>query len=153
MRKWAYQSQMYVGLIWRNNNNMNKNFYNMDYEKKYKEALERAREVIKNNPDFVRITPQLMGEIFPELAESEDERIKKNLIELFHDTVSNDEIFSDYGLDKTEVLAWLEKQEKPKWSEEDEEELEIAIETLHEAGQHSSAIWLKSLKKRMGGEE
>lgn len=40
--------------------------------------------------------------------------------------------------------------QKSKWTDEDEEELEIAIKTLHEAGQHSSAIWLKSLKQRMG---
>lgn len=46
-------------------------------------------------------------------------------------------------------IAWLEKQGKPKWSDEDEEELEIAIETLHEAGQHSSANWLNSLKQRV----
>lgn len=39
--------------------------------------------------------------------------------------------------------------EESMWTEEDEEELKIAIETLHEAGQHSSAIWLKSLKQRM----
>lgn len=37
----------------------------------------------------------------------------------------------------------------PKWSKEDEEEFKIAIETLHEAGQHSSAMWLKSIKQRM----
>lgn len=37
----------------------------------------------------------------------------------------------------------------PKWSKEDEEEFKIAIETLHEAGQHSSAMWLKSIKQRI----
>ena len=36
-----------------------------------------------------------------------------------------------------------------KWSKEDKEEFKIAIETLHEAGQHSSAMWLKSIKQRM----
>jgi hypothetical protein len=35
------------------------------------------------------------------------------------------------------------------WSKEDEEELEIAIETLHKAGQYSSANWLKSFKDRV----
>ena len=37
----------------------------------------------------------------------------------------------------------------PAWSEEDEEELDIAISTLKEAGQHDSAKWLKSLKSRV----
>ena len=43
--------------------------------KAYDEAIERAREAIKNNPDFVRVTPQLMEEIFPELKESEEEMV------------------------------------------------------------------------------
>ena len=34
----------------------------------------------------------------------------------------------------------------PNWSEEDEEEFQIAIDTLVEAGQHDSAKWLQSLK-------
>ena len=58
----------------------------------------------------------------------------------------NDRIICDIAeQDEWEVL------EQKAWSEEDEEELEIAIETLHEAGQHSSAEWLKSLKQRIGG--
>ena len=38
---------------------------------------------------------------------------------------------------------------KPAWSEEDEEELDIAISTLKEAGQHDSAKWLKSIKDKV----
>ena len=83
--------------------------------KRYDEALGRAKGLYaKGAPDSL-----YLEEIFPELKESEDERIRKNLIELFHDTVSNDEIFSDYGLDKTEVLAWLEKQGEQKPTLED----------------------------------
>ena len=79
--------------------------------KRYDEALEKAKDYHKqlldeDNPEWA----SEIEKIFPELKESEDERIRKKLIELFHDTVSNDEIFSDYGLDKTEVLDWLEKQ-------------------------------------------
>jgi len=37
-------------------------------------------------------------------------------------------------------------QPKVEWSEEDEEEFKIATETLREAGQYSSANWLKSLR-------
>ena len=49
------------------------------------------------------------------------------------------------------MLIILKKQveEKLKWTEEDEEEFIIAIETLYEAGQHSSAMWLKSIKQRI----
>lgn len=38
---------------------------------------------------------------------------------------------------------------KTAWSKEDEEELDIAISTLKEAGQHDSAKWLKFLKDRV----
>ena len=84
---------------------------------RYDEALKRLEDIKtgKCQKAFV-FTEGLFDYLFPELKESGGgERIRKNLIELFHDTVSNDEIFSDYGLDKTEVLAWLEKQ---KTSEE-----------------------------------
>ena len=37
----------------------------------------------------------------------------------------------------------------PAWSEDDEEELGIAIEYLQRAGQLDSATWLKSLKERL----
>lgn len=42
-------------------------------------------------------------------------------------------------------LAHDEIIQKPAWSEEDEEELKIALDTLEKAGQHSSATWLKNV--------
>lgn len=52
----------------------------MDYEQKYKEALERARE-LKNKLEksCSLATPTGIESIFPELAESEDERIRKEV--------------------------------------------------------------------------
>jgi len=79
--------------------------------KRYDEVIElvNSKWHYRNQPCIIDVS-----EIFTELKESDDEKIRKNLIELFHDTVSNDEIFSDYGLDKTEVLDWLEKQGEQK---------------------------------------
>ncbi|MBR1654873.1 MAG: hypothetical protein IJ698_00420 [Prevotella sp.] len=45
----------------------------------------------------------------------------------------------------------LYEQKPVEWSEEDEEELEIAIDTLKESGQYGSAKWVQSLKQRIGG--
>ena len=45
------------------------------YEKKYKEALERASKLRVQNP-FDTVS-QMMEHVFPELKESEDERIRK----------------------------------------------------------------------------
>ena len=53
-----------------------------------------------------------LEEIFPELAESEDERIRKALLEMVHDT-KGDELWVDYNVHKEDALAWLEKQGEP----------------------------------------
>lgn len=89
----------------------------MDYEKKYKEALERARQ-IKNGEDgwgycdLIEITPAL-EEVFPELADSDDEKIRKFLIDL----VSTMNWRAGWPADKVKeekekCLAYLEKQKE-----------------------------------------
>ena len=79
----------------------------MDYEKAYKEALERARDYY----DFYKENPakaQPFIDIFPELAESEDERIRKEIIELVKKYAPTE--FNWRGGD--EHIAWLEKQKE-----------------------------------------
>lgn len=71
----------------------------MDYEKKYKNALEWARQVINGETGFIR---KEVEEIFPELVESEEERIRKELIEFV----------KSRGGFKQEYIDWLEKQGK-----------------------------------------
>ena len=54
----------------------------MDYEQLYKDALERAKKWY-NAPNADKIptySNRVIEEIFPELKESEDERIRKALI-------------------------------------------------------------------------
>ncbi len=94
----------------------------MDYEKKYKEALERCREF------YAKFSNKQIKEeievIFPELKESEDERIRKELISFFKDRKSRldrmEDMFDpsnfpcdDYSLCE-KALAWLEKQGEHK---------------------------------------
>ena len=72
----------------------------MDYEKAYKEALERAK------------AGKPLDEVFSELKESEDERIRKSLVEYFRKfTPGNmwDEMFS-FG----DVVSYLEKQKEQR---------------------------------------
>lgn len=85
----------------------------MDYKKKYKEALERVKNIRtgKCETTFV-FTEGLFEHIFPELAESKDERIRRELIketkgseERLFETVTNEEF-----------IAWLEKQGQVKES-------------------------------------
>ena len=79
----------------------------MDYEKKYKEALEIAKGFM--NPNRLGATKEELAQMFPELAESEDEKIRKSLI----DMLKNDEKCYLKEID------WLEKQKPIEWSEED----------------------------------
>ena len=74
--------------------------------KAYDEAIERANELnyVSDKDSLQRKTVE---HIFPELKESEDERIRKRLIELFKGHWSDEW----YGLKVDKVLAWLEKQD------------------------------------------
>ena len=76
----------------------------MDYEKKYKEALEKAKRLCALPTDKAT-----MEEIFPELRESEDERIRKILIEVVNITPASIAVRN-----KRELLDWLKKQKEQK---------------------------------------
>ena len=79
----------------------------MDYEQKYKEALERARSIHKDaliNDNSVKAKHCEL--IFPELKESEDERIRKQIISFLKE-FEHDHYRS---LDFSSWIAWLEKQ-------------------------------------------
>ena len=83
--------------------------------KAYDEARERAKQVkltgMKENVAAAEY-------IFPELAESEDEKVRKKLIGIF----TNQSLCDVYNLKSEDVLAYLEKQKEQKpaeWSEED----------------------------------
>ncbi len=81
----------------------------MDYEKKYKEALERAKRL---HCEPTGGTERIVCEqIFPELKESEDEKIREALIDYFDDANKADENpLQSYGIHTDKIIAWLEKQ-------------------------------------------
>lgn len=76
-----------------------------DYKKKYDESLERARKIY-NQTEF-DYEKGMMEEVFPELVESEDEKIRKELI-CFIET----EIPQCAARDK--YIVWLKKQGEQK---------------------------------------
>lgn len=79
----------------------------MDYEKLYKDALNRAKSAIEecgNNQG--RIT--MIESIFPELKEPDDEKIRKQIISFLKEFE-----YDHYrNLDFSSWIAWLEKQDK-----------------------------------------
>ena len=119
----------------------------------YDKALERARKLY--NSEETSADVEIACEtIFPELAESEDERIRKTIIRFFKDQYSNETEMYDGSVTVGKAIAWLEKQSKPKWSEEDEERLQSCIIELQGKGlmggvDTMDSKWLKSLKQRM----
>jgi len=78
----------------------------MDYEKKYKNALEWARRVMSGKIGFIR---KDVEEVFPELKESDDEKIRKEIISALK--------FANVKGVYDKHIAWLEKQgeQKPKF--------------------------------------
>ena len=51
----------------------------MDYEKKYKEALEMVKK-LRASFEGYNANVAIIEQLFPELKESEDERARKNII-------------------------------------------------------------------------
>lgn len=132
------------------------------YEKKYKEIV----GLIKKAYLYAQTdsTKAVLEEIFPELSESEDEKVRKELIDAIQGLWVNDALPMPLSLKrKDEWLAWLEKQgeKKPAWSEEDEQHIDSLLKRLdglcrNEFERTRFAInedgdWLKSLKQRIGG--
>ena len=125
----------------------------MNYESKYKEALSFLKDLKPHMSDYC--IEKLEG-CFPELKESEDERIKKMLIRIFKKADMGGEIFGECITYK-QVIAWLEKQGKQKhdWSKEDENMREAVIDVLVNntmSGSEGDKVyseeidWLKSIK-------
>ena len=120
--------------------------------KAYDEALEKAKAHISNKG--IGDTVDLCKHIFPELAESEDERVRKEIIHYI--------LYKANGVSEKqehEWIAYLEKQKEQKlaWSEEDEEMLEYVIGDVNDAKQlfatkeaidlcDKEIAWLKSLR-------
>ena len=78
----------------------------MNYEKKYKEALEWARKVMQGKVGFVL---DEVLEKFPELKESEDEKIRKAIRTII---LSEPDIYKKIGFSQSDCLVWIEKQEE-----------------------------------------
>jgi hypothetical protein len=83
----------------------------MDYEKKYKEALERAKDF------HSRLDDQFQKEvenIFPELCKMEEERMRRLLIQIVNITPATIAVNN-----RSKLIAWLEKQGEQKCTAEE----------------------------------
>lgn len=86
---------------------------------------ETALKILRKHHDQALFSVRTALEtLIPELAESEDERIRKALVEMVHNNTS-DELWVAYNVHKEDAIAWLEKQGEQKQKEYSLEELEL----------------------------
>ena len=100
---------------------------------------EKAKAYDEALKDMQAIYPKLNGDMklavehaFPQLAESEDERIRKALIEVFKEKLERGFEWVEYGIPNRSVLSWLEKQKEcvadnSKTSTEEDERIRLAL--------------------------
>ena len=121
---------------------------------RYEEALKRAQMYYNNAKEAGDYCAVARYEnIFPELAESEDERIRKTLVKHFTDK-KNCVGDTWAGMDVNSVLAWLEKQKEQnpaEWSEEDRGMIQSIITNgcIDDKQEH----WLRMLPERISQPE
>ena len=87
----------------------------MDYKQKYEEALERARKINSGEGVAAPSDYTICETIFPELKESDDERIRKEIIQSIQDNMCI--------IHKDKCIAWLEKQGEQKFPSLSEKEI------------------------------
>ena len=128
----------------------------MDNIKKFEDFLDRMQGLLDNakKQGDIMVPVEDLENAFPELKESEDERIRKELVAMVRLSCTN-------GDDADKKIAWLEKQgeQKSAWSEEDERTLQgIWDEILankHNAKEYEWKTydrfldWLNSIKYRV----
>ena len=82
----------------------------------YDEAIERLRNAFYNNnsrmcEEYRNAVLKIIEPIFPELAETEDERIRKALRErIIRYDPNNEILIKEEGISQKQFIAWLEKQ-------------------------------------------
>ena len=140
----------------------------MDYEKILKGIVQIINTTEKSDIGFANICTYI-GENCPELKESEGERMIKFIKNQLFNIKKT--ITENYELDAklTKAIDWLEKQgeQKPAWSEKDDEMLDSIIEEVRYIGDFpdyptkeenelydeclAKVNWLKSIKDRIAG--
>ena len=131
-----------------------------NYEQKYKEALEKAREFSERwqcvEAPSSDLALEEIKEIFPELKESEDEKVRKELLEHCKNQAKP---YIQTGNKCPQIqswIDWLEKQgrKKPHWTRKDSSmQLMLMrdieqVSFLSEEGKTERIMWVNSLDDR-----
>ena len=106
----------------------------MDYKEKYEKAVKAAMLAKQDTESAVTI--RILEEIFPELRESEDEKIRKELLDFCKNRAENYPNDPKYK-NISAWIAWLEKQGKQKSIDDltQQEAMDIAVAKCFEQGE------------------
>lgn len=88
----------------------------MDFKKAYEDALERAKGIYNENPSS-STAKFVCGQIFPEIKKSEDERIRKDIINYLSNELHNVKQLTPRTNEFEAWIAYLEKQKEQKPAE------------------------------------
>lgn len=130
----------------------------------YDEALERARLSRLQLLDIGEEATEIEY-IFPELVESEDEKIRKALIDGFtvmKESKNCGKTFSNHNIPVADILAWLEKQgeQNLEWSKEENDKISTIVAWIKDYPRlakfneeafvkaNNYAEWLKSIRNK-----
>lgn len=105
---------------------------NIESKPKDLETVKGWLTIARENNNKLAI--QIIENLFPEVQEVMDLRIKEAVLKMVHDTPSG-ELEDNYSVRKEEVIDWLEKQApKPKqsWSKRDKSMIQDAIHWIQE---------------------
>lgn len=111
--------------------------------KAYDNVVGKLKQFMAQGVDPL-ITRSDVQDFFPELQESEDEKIINGLSDFLHCTTEKF-LFETFGINKEDALAWLEKQAEQKpiettWKPS-EEQIKILDEILNFAANHENPYW------------
>lgn len=113
----------------------------MDYEEKYNKLVEAIKVLQETNPTNEGIQNWVNDNV-PELHKSDDEKIRKALINIFA-THKDYEVY--FGVSVEDIRVWLESQvgQKPietTWLPS-EEQMKVLDKVLNYAANHESPYW------------
>ena len=116
----------------------------MDYEKAYKDLTKKIKDALADQEVSDADFGVVIGQIAPELAESEDERIRKQLLWLCNEWEMHPEHQTTPADEDNirKIRDWLEKQKEQKpaeWSEEDEGMLDIIVKIFE--NNHADSVF------------
>lgn len=103
------------------------------------------------NKEQVEEIENLVKKWNPEIKESKDDRVRKGIIKTLMDL--NSDWIGLHGVTKKDAIAWIEGEQKPTWTENDElmfkDTLGIIETGWSVKGKSHLVCWLKSIKDKI----